>query len=144
MYSDAGFMNSLNINDVQSIEVLRNIGTAGIYGGRGGNGVLIVTTKRGDEPTYYPQTFGRGIIPYQPKGIYKARAFYSPRYDAKTNEKLADLRTTIFWKPDVVIAGGKASIEFNNAGSNGTYRVVIEGIDSEGNIGRQVFRYSVE
>jgi hypothetical protein len=144
MYSDAGFMNSLNINDVQSIEVLRNIGTAGIYGGRGGNGVLIVTTKRGDEPTYYPETFGKGIKPYQPKGIYRARVFYSPRYDAKTNTKLADLRTTIFWKPDVVTAGGKASIEFNNAGSNGTYRVVIEGIDSEGNIGRQVFRYKVE
>jgi hypothetical protein len=144
VYSDAGFMNSLNINDVQSIEVLRNIGSAGIYGGRGGNGVLIITTKRGDEPSYYPETFGKGITPYQPKGIYKARTFYSPRYDAKTNEKLADLRTTIFWKPDVVTMGGKASIEFNNAGSRGTYRVVVEGIDNEGNIGRQVFRYKVE
>ncbi|MBD1387033.1 carboxypeptidase regulatory-like domain-containing protein [Mucilaginibacter rigui] len=143
MYSDAAFMNSLNINDVQSIEVLRNIGTAGIYGGRGANGVLVITTKRGDEPTYYPQQFGRGIVPYHPKGIYKSRIFYSPKYDAKTNQKIADLRTTVFWKPDVVTPGGKASVEYFNAGSPGTYRVVIEGIDSEGNIGRQVLRYKV-
>jgi hypothetical protein len=144
MYSDAAFMNSLNINDVQSIEVLRNINTAGIYGGRGGNGVLVITTKRGDEPTYYPQQFGRGIIPYHPKGIYKARIFYSPKYDAKTNQKIADLRTTIFWQPNVVTNDGKASVEFANAGGAGTYRVVVEGISSEGNIGRQVFRYKVE
>lgn len=143
MYSDATFMNSLNINDVQSIEVLRNIGTAGIYGGRGANGVLVITTKRGDEPTYYPQQFGKGIVPYHPKGIYKSRIFYSPKYDAKTNQKIADLRTTIFWKPDVVTPGGKAGVEYFNAGSPGTYRVVIEGIDSEGNIGRQIFRYKV-
>jgi TonB-dependent SusC/RagA subfamily outer membrane receptor len=143
MFSDATFMNSLNVNDIQSIEVLRNIGTAGIYGGRGANGVLVITTKRGDEPTYYPQQFGRGIIPYQPKGIYKSRIFYSPKYDAKTIRKIADLRTTIFWKPDIVTPGGKSSVEYFNAGSPGTYRVVIEGIDSEGNIGRQVFRYSV-
>jgi hypothetical protein len=143
MYSDALFMNSLSINDVQSIEVLRNIGTAGIYGGRGGNGVLVITTKRGDEPTYYPQQFGRGIKPYQPKGIYKSRTFYSPKYDAKTNQKIADLRTTVFWKPDTVTPDGKATVEYFNAGSAGTYRVVVEGIDSDGNIGRQIFRYKV-
>jgi TonB-dependent SusC/RagA subfamily outer membrane receptor len=144
MYSDANYFNTLNINDIQSIEVLRNIGTAAIYGGRGANGVLVVTTKRGDEPTYYPKYLGRGILAYQPKGVYKARTFYSPKYDAKTIRKIADLRTTVFWKPDIITRGGKASVEYFNAGSPGTYRVVIEGIDSEGNIGRQVFRYKVE
>ena len=143
-YTDAGFMNSLNVNDVQSIEVLRNAGSTSIYGGMGGNGVLIITTKRGDEPTYYPQTFGSGIIPYQPKGIYRSRTFYSPKYDAKTNQKVADLRTTIFWKPDVLTRDGKTTLEYFNAGSPGNYRVVIEGIDNDGNIGRQVFRYKVE
>jgi hypothetical protein len=143
-YTDAGFMNSLNINDVQSIEVLRNIGTTGIYGGRGGNGVLVITTKRGDEPTYYPERFGSGIIPYQPKGIYKSRTFYSPRYDVKTNQKLADLRSTVYWNPNIITADGRASVEYFNAGNKGNYRVVIEGIDSEGNIGRQVLRYKVE
>ncbi|MES2064145.1 MAG: TonB-dependent receptor plug domain-containing protein [Bacteroidota bacterium] len=143
MNSDAMYMNTLSVNDIQSIEVLRNISAAGIYGGRGSNGVLVITTKRGDEPTYYPQQFSKGIIPYQPKGIYKSRIFYSPKYDAKTNRKIADLRTTVYWKPDVITPGGKANVEYFNAGSAGAYRVVVEGVDSEGNIGRQVFRYKV-
>ena len=61
------------------------------------------------------------------------------------NEKLADLRTTIFWKPDIVTdTTGKAAISYFNAGTKGVYRVVIEGIDGDGNLGRQVFRYRVE
>ncbi|MES2265528.1 MAG: TonB-dependent receptor plug domain-containing protein [Bacteroidota bacterium] len=143
VYTDAGFMNTLNVNDVQSIEVLRNVGNTGIYGGRGGNGVLVITTKRGDEPVEYPQTFGRGIKPYAPKGIYRSRSFYSPKYDVKNRQTLADLRSTVYWNPNIVTVGGKSSIEFFNA-AKGNYRVVVEGIDDEGNIGRQVFRYKVE
>ncbi|MEB0303296.1 TonB-dependent receptor, partial [Mucilaginibacter sp. 5C4] len=142
-YTDALFMNTLNVNDVQSIEVLRNAGNRGIYGSSGSNGVLVITTKRGDEPTYYPQTFGNGIKPYAPKGIYRSRMFYSPKYDVENRQTLADLRTTIYWKPNIVTVGGKSSVDYFNAGK-GNYRVVIEGIDSEGNIGRQVLRYKVE
>ncbi|RYU87380.1 TonB-dependent receptor [Mucilaginibacter terrigena] len=142
-YASPNFINTLNVNDVQSIEVLRNIGNYAIYGSQGSNGVIVITTKRGDEPTYYPKTFGNGIKPYAPKGIFRARTFYSPKYDVKNRQTLADLRTTIFWKPNIVTGGGKASLDYFNA-SKGNYRVVIEGIDSEGNIGRQVIRYKVE
>ncbi|QHS55415.1 TonB-dependent receptor [Mucilaginibacter sp. 14171R-50] len=143
IYASPDLINTLVVSDIQSIEVLRNIGSYAIYGSRGGNGVLVITTKRGDEPTYYPKTFGSGIKPYAPKGIYRARTFYSPKYDVKNRQTLADLRTTIFWKPDIVTGDGKASLDYYNAGK-GTYRVVIEGVDSQGNIGRQVFRYKVE
>ncbi len=52
---------------------------------------------------------------------------------------------TIYWNPDVITdKDGKASIEFFNASSPGTYRVVVEGIDGYGNLGRQVFRYKVQ
>ncbi|MFD0794544.1 carboxypeptidase regulatory-like domain-containing protein [Mucilaginibacter litoreus] len=145
LYANASLMNTLNTNDVQSIEVLRNIGGISIYGSRGAGGVLIITTKRGDEPTEYPRYFSSGIKPYAPKGIYHSRTFYSPKYDAKTNKKLADLRTTIYWNPNVVTYGnGNANLTYFNAGSKGTYRIVVEGIDDEGNIGRAVYRYKVE
>jgi len=39
---------------------------------------------------------------------------------------------------------GNASFEYYNAYGTGTYRVVIEGIDDKGNLGRQVYRYSVK
>jgi hypothetical protein len=86
------------------------------------------------------------VITYNPKGYYKVRVFYSPQYDdPKTNTQIPDLRSTIYWKPNIITTrDGKASFEYFNADSKGAYRVVIEGIDSEGNLGRQVFHYKVE
>jgi len=39
--------NSLNPNDIASIEVLKDASSTAIYGARGANGVIMVTTKRG-------------------------------------------------------------------------------------------------
>jgi hypothetical protein len=39
---------------------------------------------------------------------------------------------------------GKASFEFYNADAPGTYRMVVEGIDEEGKLGRQVYRHQAE
>ncbi len=39
--------NSLNPSDIESIEVLKDASATAIYGARGANGVIIVTTKRG-------------------------------------------------------------------------------------------------
>jgi TonB-dependent starch-binding outer membrane protein SusC len=38
---------SINPNDIESIEVLKDVSAAAIYGSRGANGVIIVTTKKG-------------------------------------------------------------------------------------------------
>jgi len=40
-------LHDLNVNDIESIQVLKDAGAAAIYGVRGSNGVIIVTTKRG-------------------------------------------------------------------------------------------------
>ena len=40
-------MQDVNPNDIESIQVLKDAGAAAIYGVAGGNGVIIVTTKRG-------------------------------------------------------------------------------------------------
>ena len=40
--------NLLNPNDIESIEVLKDASAAAIYGARGANGVVMVTTKRGN------------------------------------------------------------------------------------------------
>ena len=46
-------LNFLNPNDIESISVLKDASSAAIYGSRGANGVVIVTTKKGrsQEPT---------------------------------------------------------------------------------------------
>ena len=37
----------LNPSDIESIEVLKDAASAAIYGARGANGVVLVTTKKG-------------------------------------------------------------------------------------------------
>ncbi len=41
--------NNLNPNDIESISILKDASSAAIYGTRGANGVVIITTKRGRE-----------------------------------------------------------------------------------------------
>lgn len=38
---------SINPSDIESIEILKDAGATGIYGSRGANGVVLITTKRG-------------------------------------------------------------------------------------------------
>jgi len=44
--SDAG-LSSINPSDIKSIEILKDAGATAIYGSRGANGVILVTTKSG-------------------------------------------------------------------------------------------------
>lgn len=44
-----GAFNSINPGDIQSMEVLKDASSTAIYGTRGANGVIIITTKRGKE-----------------------------------------------------------------------------------------------
>ncbi len=40
-------LNSLNPNDIESVEILKDASAAAIYGSRGANGVVLITTKKG-------------------------------------------------------------------------------------------------
>ena len=42
-----GSLNSINTNDIESISVLKDATSAALYGARGANGVIIITTKKG-------------------------------------------------------------------------------------------------
>ncbi|MBN8823664.1 MULTISPECIES: TonB-dependent receptor [unclassified Spirosoma] len=42
-----GNLNTLNLNDVESMQILKDASAASIYGSRAGNGVVIITTKKG-------------------------------------------------------------------------------------------------
>ncbi|WP_321438428.1 TonB-dependent receptor [uncultured Bacteroides sp.] len=46
---DRNPLNSLNPNDVESIEILKDASATSIYGARASNGVILITTKRGNK-----------------------------------------------------------------------------------------------
>ena len=46
---DAGALTQINTADIESIEVLKDASASAIYGSRGANGVILVTTRHADE-----------------------------------------------------------------------------------------------
>jgi len=138
-------LDDINPYDIYSIEVLTSISYLSVYGSNAPGGALIITMKHGNDPVNNASIAVDGLITYKFKGFYKAREFYSPKYSLKDTARVTDDRKTMYWNPNIITdTDGKASFEYFNAGSPGVYRVVIEGIDGDGNLGRQVFRYKVE
>lgn len=49
MHDERRGLSWLNIHDIEKIEVLKDVSATALYGSRGSNGVIIITTKRGAE-----------------------------------------------------------------------------------------------
>lgn len=143
MGSDFG-LDDINITDIESVEILKSIGNTAIYGGGGANGVIVITTKRGAGTESNYARYSPGIMTYSPQGFYAMRQFYSPKYTAVPDAK-PDLRTTVYWNPHLIAdPTGKVNLNYFNTDQPGTYRIVIEGIDSSGNLARKVVTYDVK
>lgn len=59
-------MDYINANDIASIEVLKDASATAIYGARGANGVILVSTKRGSKDggrVNYDTDFSVGVLP---------------------------------------------------------------------------------
>ena len=55
---------TINPNDIESVEVLKDVSATAIYGSRGANGVIIVTTKQGkkdDKQAHISYTYNIGV-----------------------------------------------------------------------------------
>lgn len=138
-----GGIDFINPNAVETVELLQGA-NASMYGNSGGSGVLVITTRK-NLSSAGAITPSLGALSFRARGVYIAREFYSPRYENNSAGGKPDLRSTICWIPELVTnKDGNAGFEYYNSDGGGSYRVVIEGIDSNGNIGRQVYRYKVE
>jgi len=55
---------TINPNDIESVEVLKDVSATAIYGSRGANGVILITTKkgqRGDHKAHISYTYNIGV-----------------------------------------------------------------------------------
>ncbi|TSD63433.1 TonB-dependent receptor [Inquilinus sp. KBS0705] len=140
-----GSLANYNPNDIETVEILKG-NNAAIYGVAGGAGVIVLTTRQGggDDAGDAVHVMSPGLISITPQGFYKAREFYSPVYNI-TDREVNTNRTTILWKPNLVTdKDGNTTFSYFNGATPGNYRVVIEGIDSNGNLGHSVYKYKVQ
>lgn len=87
-------LSSLNPSDIESIDILKDASATAIYGSRGANGVVIITTKKGkaDQNTItYDVSVGvQSVI--KKVDVLNAKQFASLRNDALYDTKPADGR----------------------------------------------------
>ncbi len=110
---DADYINNLNQNDIASMTVLKDAASAALYGARGANGVVIITTKNGREGTSaitVDAKWGansRGVQFYNT--IESPAAYYETYYQALKNYSLNngnDNMTAHKWALNNMFSGG--------------------------------------
>jgi hypothetical protein len=74
----------------------------------------------------------------QPQVYYRAKEFAAPVYDKQENVEVRnDFRNTIYWNPNIEIdRSGKKTIEFYTSDDITSFRTTLEGIASDGTVGR--------
>ena len=108
-----GDINNLNQNDIASMTVLKDAASAALYGARGANGVVIITTKTGREGTSsitVDAKWGantRGVEFYNT--VESPAAYYETYYSALKNYRTSmgdDATTAHRWALNNMLSGG--------------------------------------
>ncbi|MFD1257983.1 TonB-dependent receptor [Mucilaginibacter terrae] len=83
-------LNDLNLNDVESVDVLKDASASAIYGSRGSNGVILITTKRGKKgkPQISYNAFGGWQQASKKIDMLDAYGFAQLVYDSHNNTYL--------------------------------------------------------
>jgi TonB-dependent starch-binding outer membrane protein SusC len=94
-------LNFLNPDDVESIEVLKDAAAASIYGARAGNGVILITTKKGKmgKTKFSINAYTGTSSPLNVPEVLNAQEWYNVRYEALANanptSSAAAIRNTV-------------------------------------------------
>ena len=67
-------MNSVDVASVESISVLKDASATAVYGVKGANGVILITTKRGAE--------GKAVINVSANSTFKSPSYLPSKYDS--------------------------------------------------------------
>jgi len=137
-FISAGGANSIPIEDIETIEVLKDASSTAIYGARGANGVIIITTKKGSKgelnvtlKTYVGAEWMDRELPLMnnTETLKYWRAFDPNYFDANINES-----TNFDWVKEVTRTALNQNYYLSiNGGNNGfTYNVSGEFMKNEG------------
>lgn len=88
---DGSPLNSINPDDIQSIEVLKDADATAIYGSRGANGVVLITTKKGKQgKTQFSVNASKGAAQVtKMMKLMNTEQYLSMRYQAFANDGIS-------------------------------------------------------
>lgn len=145
-------MASLNPNDIESIEILKDASAAAIYGSRAANGVVMITTKRGFSGETRVQVSARGGIRNIPQNRYidmmNTQQFYEYSTAAYANAGLPipiawqepnlsnNLETNTDWQDEAFSSAVVQNYNINVSGGNenAVYSLNSGYLDEGGNL----------
>lgn len=128
---------ALNANDIESVSVLKDASATAIYGSRGANGVVIVTTKRGEK--------GKNNITAKVQfGVTNKTTDHFTMMNAKekltyekqlgvglgvtlTDEEIANYPINTNWEDEVLRTGLTQIYDISVKGGNGGTRYLVSG-----------------
>ncbi|QBJ87157.1 TonB-dependent receptor [Chryseobacterium gleum] len=124
-------LNFLNTSDIESITVLKDASAAAIYGARGSNGVVLVTTKRGKkgEPLFTYDTYlGFSSV------IKKLDLMTADEYRSAGINKLYDHGGNTDWQDEIFrnAVSSNHSVSFSKSTETGNYFASISHMDQDG------------
>ena len=139
-------LNFLNPGDIETVSVLKDASATAIYGSRGANGVVIITTKSGGNGTQvsYGSSFSNSTVSRAPEFLdaaaYRAAvAKYAPENvnklgTANTNWRDLIQRSAMGGDHNLAVSGGKDAMR---------YRLALNVLDQDGILrGTTARRYS--
>ncbi|NGM89415.1 hypothetical protein G5B35_19145 [Parapusillimonas sp. SGNA-6] len=149
---DENMLNSVQPHEIEAVEIFLRDDLGTVSRMYQNDGVVSIITKK-EKPKGPRMTLSQiealipktNVIDIFPLGYIKERKFYLPKYDTSQSKATNDYRTTIYWNPDVQLdENGKVTLDYYNADGNGRYKVVVEGMDDTGRLGRKEFYYNVK
>lgn len=155
--ADAGFgtasarnpLNFLNPNDIASIDILKDASATAIYGSRGANGVVLITTKSGAGGNKLNYSYNIGISNITKKyDLLDADGFVSAYAQINNipagDERLTglDLGANTDWQDELLRTAVSHShdLSYSGGGEEGNYRLSLGYTDQEGIIKRSGLR----
>jgi len=131
-----GAISDINPNDVKSIEILKDASAAAIYGSRGSNGVILITTNEGTEGKttvsydgkYSIQSFVKLPDIMNGKEFYEFKMFRLPSGMTQSEQDIYDSGKWVNWfdlglrkgnsqQHNLAISGGTQNTKYYIAGS---------------------------
>lgn len=122
-------LNFLNSNDIETMDILKDASATAIYGARGANGVVLITTKKGKG--------AKGTLEYSPSvGISNI----TQKYDLLSAAEYAKLQPAndkgarVDWQ-DVLFRTGvtqQHNLAYGSGDNTGNYRFSLGSLDQQG------------